>query len=281
MLLKIKPKKMSIYVAKGKYTCAQVRQKTGCDICINGTLFEWGTYRAVCDVKADGVVLSDDQYGYWGFGWNNDQPRATMSSQMSKWENYISCVALLRNGKKEEMYYGSDVGGKRGRTAIGYTEDGTLVVYCYKDGSAGACTPEQLATKMLSYGCVDALCLDGGGSVQIDCDFGKITSTRKVANYICIWIDKEATANSADATQETCPYKEPTTNVKYGARGTNAKWVQWQLNHRGYDCGIVDGIFGKNSVAALKAFQKAMWPNDEGQWDGICGKLTRQKLKEE
>lgn len=279
MLLKIKPKKMSIYVANGKYTCAQVRQKTGCDVCINGTLYNMSNYETCCDVKIDGKVMSDDQYIYLGYGWNNDDSRATvsLSNEMSKWDNYISCIMMINNGSATEMHYSSSVGGaKRGRTAFGYDKDGMMIIYCSKDGTSDSCNVKQLQAKMLSYGCVDAICLDGGGSSQVDSDDGKIKSSRKVANYICIWTEKDETDS-----KETCPYKEPTTNVKYGTRGTTAKWVQWQLNRRGYDCGKVDGIFGKNSVAAIEAFQKAMWPNDESQWDGICGKLTRNKLKEE
>lgn len=270
MLLKVKPKKMSVYTTNGKMTCAQVRNKTGCDICINGTLYNFSDMKPVCDVKIDGAVLSNDQYNYWGYGWNENDSRATMSDQMSQWYNYISCAALVRNGKVEPMYYGSGIGGQRGRTAIGYMDDGTMVIYCYQDGSSGACTPEQLATKMLSYGCVDALMLDGGGSVQIDCDEGKITSSRKVANYICIWTDR---LKENSATDE-CPYTEPTFNIRHGSAGTGAKWVQWYLNKHGAEL-TVDGAFGAKSVKALITFQKSKGLTA----DGVCGAQTRLVLK--
>lgn len=275
MLLTIKPKAMSIYVANGKLTCAQVRQRTGCDICINGGLYNFSTMKPVCDVKVNGVVMSDDQYSYWGYGWNANQARATMSNQIGIWYNYMSCVGLLKDGKKLALYYNSDVGGKRGRTAIGYKADGTMVIYCYKDGSSGACTPETLASKMLSYGCIDSLMLDGGGSVQIDCDSGKITSSRKVANYICIWIDKDETPKD-EIPMPVCPYKEPIISVSRGSRGNNGKWVQWMLNTVDHAGLVVDGIIGTKSVAAIKAFQK----KSGLVADGICGKLTRQALKE-
>lgn len=170
------------------------------------------------------------------------------------------------------MTYQSDVGGVRGRTAIGYKKDGTLVVYCWKDGSSGACTPESLATKMLSYGCIDALCLDGGKSVQIDCDSGKITSSRKTANYICIWVDDDSKPTVAPI----CPYREPTINIKNGSTGEGAKWLQWYLNVVANAGLVVDGIIGTKSVKAIKTFQS----NSNLTVDGICGKNTRKALKD-
>lgn len=65
---------------------------------------------------------------------------------------------------------------------------------------------------MFDQGCINAICLDGGGSSQIDCDKGKITSSRKVANYICIWTND-------------CLFTEPTKLVKYNSTGEGAKWV--------------------------------------------------------
>ena len=272
MLLTIKPKKIAIYVSNGKMTCAQVRQRTGCDICINGSLYDMKTMKPNCDVKVDGVVMSDDQYTYWGYGWNSNQPRATMSNNISAWQNYISCVGLLKDGKKLTMTYDKDsVGGIRGRTAFGYRDDGQMVIYCSKDGSLGACTPEKLADKMKSYGCVDALCLDGGKSCQIDSDDGTIKSSRQVANYVCIWEDKPISTKAT----AVCPYKEPTVNIRSGSRGEGAKWTQWYLNVVD-DAGLsVDGVIGAKSVAAIKIFQQKAGLAA----DGISGKQTRAALK--
>lgn len=61
---------------------------------------------------------------------------------------------------------------------------------------------------------------------------------------------------------------------KNGSKGTQAKVLQFLLNAKGYDCGKVDGIVGKNTVAAVKAFQKANGLNA----DGIVGAKTWAKL---
>lgn len=45
--------------------------------------------------------------------------------------------------------------------------------------------------------------------------------------------------------------------LKYGCKGEDVEELQTQLNALGYDCGIVDGDFGKNTQKGVKAFQKA------------------------
>lgn len=72
-----------------------------------------------------------------------------------------------------------------------------------------------------------------------------------------------------------CPYKEPKYNVLYGSRGEGVKYVQWKLNSLGYNSGAVDGIAGNNTVAAIRAFQKA---NGLAS-DGIAGPKTYAKLR--
>lgn len=61
---------------------------------------------------------------------------------------------------------------------------------------------------------------------------------------------------------------------KNGSRGTQAKVLQFLLNAKGYDCGTIDGVVGKNTVAAVKAFQSA----NGLAADGIVGKKTWAKL---
>lgn len=70
------------------------------------------------------------------------------------------------------------------------------------------------------------------------------------------------------------PYKEPSTNLKKGSRGEGVKWLQWELNQSGYKLDI-DGIFGSFTDQAVRKFQKSC----KITIDGICGKVTRKKLK--
>ena len=70
------------------------------------------------------------------------------------------------------------------------------------------------------------------------------------------------------------PYREPLINVKFNSRGNNVRWLQFELNRYGYRL-VVDGIAGEKTITALKDFQSS---HDLGA-DGICGPLTREKLR--
>lgn len=65
--------------------------------------------------------------------------------------------------------------------------------------------------------------------------------------------------------------------IRTGSKGSAVKTAQTLLNSKGYDCGKVDGIFGKDTLAAVKKFQR----NNGLVDDGIVGAKTWSKLQEE
>ncbi|MCR5098748.1 MAG: peptidoglycan-binding protein [Lachnospiraceae bacterium] len=70
------------------------------------------------------------------------------------------------------------------------------------------------------------------------------------------------------------PYNEPTKNVRLNSKGNDVRWVQVELNRKGYHL-TVDGYCGNLTVDAIKAFQFAHGL----AVDGIVGSATREKLK--
>jgi hypothetical protein len=65
--------------------------------------------------------------------------------------------------------------------------------------------------------------------------------------------------------------------LRRGSQGDDVAELQTMLNARGYDCGKVDGIFGKGTEAAVKAFQR-----DNGlDADGVVGRKTWAALEAE
>ena len=184
--------KARIYVNSQKKTLAAIREELGCDVVLNGGLYNMTTFKPLCHLKSEGKVYSTDQYKYWGYGWNNADTKLRMVNEYAALDNYICCTAMVKDGKATNMYYDSGQGGKRGRTAIG-TKNGKVVIFCSKDGSADAMTPEALQLYCLSKGWTDAIMLDSGGSSQCITPTGTITSTRKVHNVLCFWFDDYAT----------------------------------------------------------------------------------------
>lgn len=80
-----------------------------------------------------------------------------------------------------------------------------------------------------------------------------------------------------ETTGTTTPAKSGVINMgtlRNGNSGTQVKVLQWLLNEGGYNAGTVDGIFGANTLKAVKAYQKAKGLTV----DGIVGKNTWTKL---
>ena len=186
MILKINPKKISLYLANGKYSAAQVKNLTGADIVFNGTLYTFSTMKPCMDFKADGVVYSDEEPLYEGYGWNRDSRYMARTTDMQKYDNFISSCNIIKGGKACSADGIAWIAGSRPRTAIGWKANSEMVIYVTNYNK----TIAEVTNEMLKAGCIDAINLDGGGSTQIaTTKYGSIYSTegRRVQNYICVW----------------------------------------------------------------------------------------------
>lgn len=254
--------RVQLYINARKKTLATIKSETGADYALNGGLYDMNTFIPCVATKADGIVYGTAPWREQGYAWDRTGIPAFQWIP-AEMENYLAGNCLIENGKAvTRINYDVAQGGRRGRSAMG-RKGQSLVLYCSRDGSASAKTPEGLRDELAGLGLSDAIMLDSGGSSQCDFKGNKITSTRKVQNLILVYLKKTA-----------CPYPEPAYTVRKGTRGDGARWVQWQLNRHGASL-VVDGIFGGMSHAALVAFQR-----DAGLVaDGLCGPLTRAALK--
>ena len=258
--------RVQVYINEPRKTVAQIKKATGADYILNGTLYNMSTGEVNCHLKVSGEIIAAPPYSVNGYVWNDGKDIRMDVVPNAYARNYIACTPLLVSGKKlTKLTYDPGQGGSRGRSAIGI-KGGNLALYCTKDGSSAARTPEKLRDDLFAAGWESAVMLDGGGSSQCDFAGDKITSTRKVQHLILVYLKTPP-----------CPYAEPTSTIRRGSVGTGAKWVQWQLNRHGATL-TVDGVFGAKSEEALKKFQKSAF-TDPNEWDGKCGPKTRTELK--
>ncbi len=179
--------KLQIYINSEKKTLSAIRKETGADYVLNGGLFN-PDWTACPLLKADGVMRSKTIWRAYGFGWNRPED-VSLRLDYENVSNFISCVCLLRGGKREKLSVTSALDGARQRSAIGLMGD-KLVLYCTDEGT----TPGALQRELEKLGCTDAVMLDGGGSSQ--CDFGgkQIKAARVVHNLLLVYTKKTGEA---------------------------------------------------------------------------------------
>lgn len=187
-----KIKRIAILTGEGR-SLSQVKGEA--DYIMNGGFYDMTTFKPTGHLKADGKVLGTSGWNCWGFLWDTG-PDIHMDVVPDKGgKNYLSGVELISPSGK--LTYTKDVGGKRGRTAIALAPD-SLILYCSGDGTKDASTPESLKDELAAYGATSALMLDGGGSSQCSFPSGDIKSTRRVQNYIAVWLNDETEKEDED-----------------------------------------------------------------------------------
>jgi len=118
------------------------------------------------------VYSFKDSSAYYSF----QQIPSTIKSKFSKWKVKTAVgggPVLLQNGQikisneEEQMFTGKAINDKHPRTAMGYTNDGKIIVLVIQGrfpAKAEGATLLQEAKLLQDLGCTEALNLDGGGS---------------------------------------------------------------------------------------------------------------------
>jgi len=176
--------RIAIVTGNGR-SMAQV--KGDADYICNAGFYDMTTGRPVGHLKADGAVLAKEAWGCWGFAWDKSDIKMSALPD-AKRTNYISGVEMLSPmiGIHDAMHYRPEVGGSRPRTAMALTGD-KLLLYCADSPT----TPEALRDTLYKLGAETAIMLDGGGSSQCDFQGKKISSPRRVHNYLAVWLRKK------------------------------------------------------------------------------------------
>lgn len=175
-------KKVALYNNAQKLTASKIQKNLGCQYLLNAGLFNISTFKPVNNLTIDNVVLSKggSPYGYAIKG-NN----VVFSYENNvKYPSFIGAYpCLVRNGAKEKITPPAGLDGYRWRSAMGLKANGDIVLLCEQSNRS----LDGIADDLLTYGCVNAINFDGGGSSQCYFDGKSLASSRIVNNYICIY----------------------------------------------------------------------------------------------
>ena len=169
----------------GGRSMAQV--KGDADYIMNAGFYSMTTGKPVGHLKAAGKVYAKETWNCFGITWDKgDDIRMTVIPDKGG-ANYISGTELLTPGLKPgaKLHYPAEQGGTRPRTALALDGE-SLILYCADTPN----TPEGVRDELASAGAVSAIMLDSGGSTQCDFQGKKISSSRRVNNYIAVWLRK-------------------------------------------------------------------------------------------
>lgn len=90
----------------------------------------------------------------------------------------------------------------------------------------------------------------------------RFTALICTALIICLCINFVATSSEVEATS------------RYGSRGDEVRQIQTKLKNWGYYSGSIDGVYGSNTLSAVKKFQK----KNGLTADGIAGAKTLEAM---
>lgn len=122
-----------VYRNTKKLPLSEIVEREKPDLAMTGVFYSPAKWAPVCPVKADGTVLfADQQDSYWALGWDvgaDVLPILVPPGGESDCRNYVANCLLVRAGRpQQKLYYNDDVGGRRGRVAVGLTKD-TWITY--------------------------------------------------------------------------------------------------------------------------------------------------------
>lgn len=198
-------RRAAVYQNKNKLSLSEIIGEQQPDIALTGAFYN-KNWKPVCPVKADGEVLyADAQYNYWALAWDEGadaEVELIMPGGESDKKNYVANCTLITCGRPHDtLYYNADVGGRRGRTAMGLTEAGEWLFFACGDSSEDACTPEQLRDRLAAEGCFFAIMLDGGRKVNYYDRKAEILLEGKDPSrtLILLWLDEPCDGEKSDA----------------------------------------------------------------------------------
>lgn len=153
------------------------------DFLFNAELFDFKTRAAASDVVENGKIhrLGEN----FGFAFSDNKTPVFSYKNNVGATDYIGAYPLLLRDGKAETSSPAGITGRRGRTALGLSENEFFVILI--PDKTGA-TLTELRNTLVKQGIKSAINLDGGGSTQYFAPLGNYFSGRRVRGFIGIWI---------------------------------------------------------------------------------------------
>lgn len=101
---------------------------------------------------------------------------------------------------------------------------------------------------------------------------GYATSSSYVSTCMGVVNRYNLTSYDREVVPDVNTYPLPSRILKKGTRGEDVKWLQWELKHRDYPVGDIDGIYGTKTEQCVKGFQTDTFV------DGVVGQKTLSEL---
>ena len=199
-----------VYANEDKLPLHTIVERRQPDLAMTAAFFSPAKWAPVCPVKAEGEVLwASPTDSYWALAWDAGPdviPELVPPGGAARQRSYVANCLLVRSGKPQpKLYYNADVGGRRGRVAVGLTET-EWISYGATDGSSGAQTPEECRDYMAKQGCRFAVMMDGGGKVNYYCREAGVMMEGKDPSQtlILLYLDDEEGDDVAKKTLKVC-----------------------------------------------------------------------------
>ena len=157
------------------------------DILMNAELFNFKTRKPASDVVSNGVNMRLTE-GY-GMAFPDNKKAVFCYKNNVGAKEYLGAYPLLVKDGKKQSGVPAGIGGVRGRTAIGVSDDAVFLALI--PDSVGV-TLDALRRAFINAGAKHAINLDGGGSTQYYSPSGNYFTGRKVRGFVGVWLAKKA-----------------------------------------------------------------------------------------
>lgn len=162
-------------------------------VLINGGLFTMSIGKNVMSFIDEGVE-QNYQNGFEGMGIKaKDVTTLVYGHDKDGWKDFLTAYPMLiKDGQVLDSYaVANELNYTAARQTIGVTADGSLIIVTV---DAPGIKFQELGKIMSLYGAVNAMCLDGGGSVRTMVE-GKVvnspTENRPIDNMVAVYLKEE------------------------------------------------------------------------------------------